>query len=206
MKFKILYFILCYFSFFAFAKVSFAAVPIQAKPLKIEIAQDSILMYESDFLIQQDNAKKETNKLFRRARILSNLSFVTIPLAVIIAILTEYSGFFELSLILVSMPILLGFTLSVIAISKLLKVRKLFDQFSALEQDEDIQEKWTKSLARSILANGLFSGLVVLMIVALSFDFFESNINPTVLLASIALTLLGIFDRIFFNIKKKVNK
>jgi hypothetical protein len=205
MKFKVLHLLFFIFSFFAFAKTSYTAVPTQAKVLRFEIAQDSILMYDNDYLRQEDNAISEINRLLQRARRLSNLAFATISIFILIVLL-DGIGLFDFAIIVASGSVLLGFILSVLALGKLLKVRKLFDQFPRLEQDEEMQEKWTKSLARSIVANGLFSGLLVLLLVAFSTDAFSNPINPITLLAGIALTLLGIFERIFFNTKKKVNK
>ncbi len=205
MKFKILHLFFFSFSFFAFAKTSYAAVPTQPKYLRLDTTRDSILMSENDYLWEEENAASEIYKLFRQARRLSNLAFANIPIFVIIVFL-DGIGLFDLAIIVASGSIVLAFILSVLALGRLLKVRKLFDQFPRLEQEEEMQEKWTKSLARSIAASGLFTGLMVLLMFLFSQDIFENSINQTTFLAGIALTLLAFFEKAFFNIKKKVKK
>jgi hypothetical protein len=205
MKFKMLHFFLSCFSFFAFAKISFAAVPIQAKSLKIEIAQDSILLDESGYLMQEEDARVEIKTLLRRARRLSNFAFAMIPLF-FAAIFLESGSFFELTIIVASMPVLLGFVLSVLALGRLIKARKILDEFPVLETDEKIQDNWGKSLVRSIVANGIFTGLIVLILLVLQIDVFENSVNLTTFLAGLGLTLFTIFDKKLFNTKNKINK
>jgi hypothetical protein len=201
MKFKILYFILCYFSFFAFAKVSFAAVPIQSKSLKTEIAQDSILLNESDFLMRQDSTEKEVHRLLRRARTLSNSAFASI-LFFFAAFWLDDIGLYEISLFLGASSILVGLILGLVALGKLIKIKHHINLFPEIAQSEYFKENWVKSLVRTILVSSIFTGSLLLLATIITFDNIESNLDQRFVIASFGGALLLLLDKIAFKTRK----
>jgi hypothetical protein len=201
MKFKILHFVLCYFSFFAFAKMSFAAVPIQAKSLKIEIAQDSILLDESTYLMREDSAKKTIYQWLRKARIVSNFAFACVPFFFLVFVLEEM-GLYGLAEIAGFGSIFLGFILSVIALSLLLKVSKQLKLFPTIEKNETFHEKWIQSLVRTIAVSSFFTGFFLWIAFILISDTTDSGINSITFTAVFGLGLFALLDKFAFKTKK----
>jgi hypothetical protein len=200
MEFKLLY--ISIILFFTFAKTSFAAVPSQTKYSTIGIAQDSILICESDFLMQQDSSERQVQHLLQRARKLSNSAFV--------CILTFFTAFWladvELYYIAIFMgfsSILVGFILGLVALALLTKAKGLVNLFPEIAQSEYFKENWRKSLVRSILVASLFSGgLLLLGTIVVADSELIAELNPTVVIASFGGALLLLFDRFGFKTRK----
>jgi uncharacterized protein YqhQ len=203
MKNTICIFILC---FFAFAKTSIAAVPTATKSLGIEHPKDSLLLFTVESKNQED-AEKEIAKLLKSSRKLANIAFVCIAiflLGVIFAVIEVY--FLAITFVL-SAPIA-GLFLSIGSVLKLIKIRRLLNDFPTLEADEERMERFASTMRISAIAAILYS-LGVFVFTTFAFtdgDIFTGNLPSITTTAGLGFILFCIFDALSFKTKNKVKK
>jgi hypothetical protein len=189
---------------FAFAKMATAAVPITTQYPTIENPKDSLLIFGFESKNLQD-AEQEIEILLKKSRNLANRAFVCIAIFLLGVFFATIEVYFLAVTFVLSAPIA-GLFLSIGSVLKLIKIRRLLNDFPTLEADEERMERFASAMKRSAVAAILFSlGVFIFVAFALTDgDFFSGNLPSTPATGLLGLLLFSLFDRLSFKTKNKV--
>ncbi len=191
---------------FAFTKMAAAAVPITTQYPTIENPKDSLLIFGFDSKNLQD-AEQEIEILLKKSRNLANMAFVCIAIFLLGVFFATIEVYFLAIAFVLSAPIA-GLFLSIGSVLKLIKIRRLLNDFPALEADEKRMEHFASAMRRSAIAAILFSlGVFIFTTFALTDgDFFDGSFPSVGVTGGLGFFLFMLFDRFGFQTKNKVEK